>query len=125
MNYLRILRVQIIERVAKLIGPANNFILRKRSVAGGQHLRQILARDVLHYEKLSVALVEMIADARQRRMVHPRQQPRFPLELLAQFLFRKKGLLQRDRRVQSLINCLVHGAHAALSELAHDAITAL
>src|SRR5438552_11478259 len=121
MNDLRILRVKIVERITKLIGPTRDFILRKRGIARGKHLKEILARDELHYQKLSIAFIEMIADSGQCLMMKPRQEASFALELFAKSLVNKKGFLQRDHSIQPLINGLVHGAHSALSELAHNA----
>jgi len=57
----------------------------------------------------------MVADARQRLMMQPGQQTRFALELLAQFLVRKKGFFQSDGGIETLIQGLVHRAHAALT----------
>ena len=125
MNDLRILRVQIIERVTKLICPARDFVLRERAAPSGEHLKEIHARNELHHQKLAVAFVEMIADPGQRLMMKPRQKARFALELFAKFLFNKKRFLQSDHGIKPLIDGLVHGAHPALPQLAHDAISPL
>src|SRR5215467_15011696 len=58
-------------------------------------------------------------------MMQTSQQPRLALELFAQAFVSKKRLFQRDGGIQSLIDCLVNGAHTALAELAHDPIPAL
>src|SRR5690348_7899495 len=125
MNDLRILRVQVVERVEQLIGPGQDLIRRKRSALAVHHFRQVVAGDELHHEKLPVALREMIADARQRRMMQTSEQSRLALELFAQTLVRKQRLLQRYSRIETLIDGLVNGAHATLTELAHDAIASL
>src|SRR5256885_17238761 len=117
MNDLWILRMQIIESVTKLVGPAGNFILWERGAARGEHHKEIHARNELHYQKLSIAFVEMIADPRQSLMMKPGQEARFALELFAKFLFNKKSLLQRDDGIKPLIDGLVHGAHPALPQL--------
>src|SRR5213079_636106 len=114
MNDLRLLGVQIIECIAKLIGPARNLSFRKRRSARSQHFRKVLTGDVLHDEKLTVAFVEVIAYAWPCRMMHPRQQSRLAFELFAQLLFRKEGFLEGDSRIQTLVNRLVYRAHAAL-----------
>src|SRR5581483_5460266 len=90
-----------------------------------QHLGQIDAGDVLHHQKLPVTFVKVIADTRQSRVMKPRQKTCFALKLLAQFFIGKKRLFERDNRIQTLINGFVNRAHAALSKLPHDAITAL
>ncbi len=64
MNYLRILCVKIIERVEELISPRQNLIGRKRASLAGHHLRQVIAGNELHYEKLPVVFRKMVADAR-------------------------------------------------------------
>ena len=125
MDNLRILGVQIVECVTKLIGPTQHFILRKRRVAMRLHFRQVLSRDVLHHQELTIAFVEMVADARQRRVMQPRQQTRLALELLAQLLIGKKRFFQRHRRIKPLVHGLVNRAHAALSKLPNDAVTSL
>src|SRR5258706_12275903 len=107
MNYLRVLGVKIIERITKLIAPARDFILWKRSIARVEHLKEIFARNVLHHQKLAIAFVEMIADAGQRLMMKPGQQPRFALEWFAKFLVTKKRFLQHDSRIQPPSNSLV------------------
>ena len=125
MNDLRVLCMQIVESVAKLIRPHQNFLLRKRTLPLCQHPRQIVTRDVLHHQKLAVTLVEMIADTRQRLVVHPRQQTRLSLELLAQLFVGEKGFFQRHSGVETLIHSLVHGSHATLTELPNNPIAAL
>ena len=91
MNNLRILRVQVVERVAKLIGPRQN-LLAGNGPAPRHHLEQIFARDVLHHQKLAFAFSEMIANARQRRMMKSRQQSRLSLELFPQTFVGKQRL---------------------------------
>ena len=83
MNDLRILGVQIIERIEKLIGPRQYLIRRKGAAFARYHLGQIIARNKLHYEKLTVAFGKVVAHTRQGGMVHARQQPCLPLKLLS------------------------------------------
>ena len=82
MNYLRILCVQIIKRVEQLIAPGQHLIRRKRALLVRHHLGQIVAGNVLHHQKLAIAFAEVIAYARQGRMMHAREQTRFALKLL-------------------------------------------
>ena len=89
------------------------------------HFRQVFSGDVLHHQELTIAFVEMVADARQRLVMQPRQQTCLALELLAQFLVGKKRFFQRNRRIKPLVDGLVNRAHAALSELSNDAVTSL
>ena len=125
MNDLRILRVQIVERIAQLIAPAQHLFLRKGTVAARQHFVKVFARNVLHHQKLPVAFVEMIAYPRQRRMMHPRQQTRLAFELLAQLLIGEQRLFQRDDSIEPLVKRLINRAHAALPKLANDSIASL
>ena len=125
MNDLRILRVQIVEGIAQLIAPTQHLCLRKRTVTTREHFVKVLARDVLHHQKLPVTFVEVIAHSRQRRMVHPRQQTRFAFELLAQLLIGEKRLFQSDDGIQPLVYRFINRAHAALAKLANDSITSL
>src|ERR1051325_5588666 len=125
MDDLRILCVQVVERIEQLISPRQNLIHRKRTAFTIHHLRQVVAGDELHDEKLSVAFGKMVADARQCGMMQTSEEPRLALELFTQAFFRKERLFQRYRRVEALIDRLVNGAHASLAELAHNTIPAL
>src|SRR5207245_2166308 len=115
MNNLRLLRVQVIERVAKLIRPTQHFVLRESPLAARLHLKQILARDKLHHQKLAVVFCEMVADARQRLMMKPRKQARLALELLAQSLVSKERFFKSYDGIKPLIDRFVDRAHAALA----------
>ncbi len=117
--------MQIIERVTKLIGPTQHFRLRKRTVLLRQHHREIFPADVLHYQELPVTFIKVIADARQRLMVHARQQAGFSLELFAKFFVSEEGFLQRYGSVETLVYRLVHGSHPTLAELANNPVTPL
>ena len=125
MDDLRILRVEVIERVEQLIRPGQDLIRRKRSALARHLLREIIARDELHDEKLTVALGKMVADSRKRGMMQPRQESCLTFKLLAQTFIGKQRLFQRHCRIESLIDGLVNCAHSALPELTDDAIPAL
>src|SRR6185369_2112797 len=125
MNDLRILCVEVVERVEQLVCPRQNLIHRKRTTFTIHHLRQIIAGDELHHEKLSVGFGKMVADSRQRGVMQTSEESRLALELFTQPFFRKERFFQRDSRIEALIDSLVNGAHAALAELAHDSIPAL
>src|SRR5690242_271714 len=125
MNDLRFLCVQIIERVEQLIRPRQHLVGGKRTSFTRHHLRQVVAGDVLHHEKLPVGFGKMVADARQRGMMQTCEQPRFAFELFAQTFVGKERLFQRDGGIETLIDGFIDGAHAALAELAHDPIPAL
>ncbi len=90
-----------------------------------QHDREILAGNVLHYQELPISFIKMIADARQRLMVHSRQQTRFSLELFAEFFVCEKRFLQRHGSVETLVHRLIHGPHSALAELANNPVALL
>ena len=104
MDDLRILRVQVVERVEQLIRPRQNLIRRKRTALARHHLRQIVAGDELHHEKLAVAFGKMVADARQCGMMQASQQSRLAFELLAQTLVGKQRLFQRHCGIETLID---------------------
>jgi hypothetical protein len=89
------------------------------------HLRQIVAGNVLHYQKLAIAFPKVIAHAWQSWMMHARQQARFALKLASQALIGKQRFLQRDGRVEPLVNSFVNSAHATLAELLNYAIAIL
>src|SRR5688500_14467686 len=125
MDYLRILRVKVVERIKQLIGPGQNLIAGERTSFASHHLRQIIAGDKLHHEKLSVAFRKMVAHTRQCRMVQTSQKPRLAFELLSQTFIGKQRLFQGDGGIETLIDCLVDCAHTALPELANYPITAL
>ena len=58
-------------------------------------------------------------------MMQTCQQSRLALELLAQTFIGKKRFFKRNGGIETLIDGLVDRAHAALPELANNAITAL
>src|ERR1044071_7336767 len=125
MNDLRILRVQVIKRIEQLIRPRQNLIRRKRAPLASHHLRQIVAGDELHHEKLSIAFRKMVADTRQRRMMQTSEQPCFTFELLPQALLGKQRLFERDCCIETLVDSLINRTHPALPKLANDAIATL
>ena len=67
MNDRNRLIVEEIQRIEKLIGPFQDAIDRKDRAAF-DHVREVLARNIFHDEKLPVLFKKMIADARQCRM---------------------------------------------------------
>src|SRR3989442_6706127 len=125
VNDLRVLRMQIIERIKQLVRRGKDLIRRKRSAPLSANRRQIVSCDVLHHEKLSVTFRKVVTNARERRMMQTGQQTCFPFKLLSQLFLCKQSFLQRDGGIQSLINGLVDCAHAALSKQSHDTIPTL
>src|SRR5215213_4951909 len=125
MDDLRLLGMEVVERIEQLISPRQNLVCRKRPAFARHHLRQVIAGDKLHDEKLAVGFGKMVADAWQRRMMQASEQTGLALELLSQAFIRKKRLFQRHGRIETLVDRLVNRAHAALPELAPDAIPAL
>src|SRR6185503_12413415 len=102
-----------------------NLIGGKRTSFASHHLRQIVAGNKLHHEELAVAFRKMVTHARQRGMMQTCKQSRLALELFAQTFVGKQRFLQRNGGIETLIDRLVNRAHASLSELPNDAITAL
>ena len=125
MNDLRILRVEVVERIEQLIRPRQNLVDGKWTSFAIHHLRQIIAGDELHHEKLSITFREMVADTRQCRMMQAREESGLAFKLLSQAFLGKQRLFQRDRGVETLIDGLVNRTHPALPKLAYDAIATL
>src|SRR6185369_3287403 len=125
MNYLRILRVQVIKRIEQLICPRQNLVRGKRAALASHHLRQVIAGYELHDEKLSISFRKMVADARQRRMMQSREESCLTFELLPQSLFGKQRLFERDCGIETLVDGLVNRTHTALPKLTNDAIASL
>ncbi len=70
MNNLRFLRVQVVKRVQQLVGPTSKPDWPEtdpdfRAIISDK----IIARDVLHDEKLAIAFGKMVTHARQRWMM--------------------------------------------------------
>src|ERR1043165_5819552 len=99
MDDLRILRVEIVERVKQLVRPGQHLIDGKWSPSPRHHLRQIIAGDKLHYEKLAISFGKMVTHARQRRMMQTREQTCLALELFAQTFVGKQRLFEGHGRV--------------------------
>ena len=125
VNNLRILRMQVVERVQKLIRPGQYLIGRKGALLDCQHMGKIFAGDELHHQKLTLTFSEVIANTRQRGMVHARKQPCFSLKLLPQTLISKERLLQCHSGIKTFVNRLVNRAHSPLTELPYDPIAVL
>jgi hypothetical protein len=125
MDDLRILGMEIVERVAELIGPTDNLIFRKRTVSFGEHRGQIFASDVLHDQELSFGFVEVIADSRQGLMMKPRQQASFTFELLAQLFVGEERFFEGYDGVKAFVDGLVNRTHSALPKLADNAVSFL
>ena len=89
------------------------------------HLRKVVAGNVLHNQKLPLALGEVIADSRQRRVMHASEQSCFSLKLLPQAFIGEQRFLQRHSCIEPLVHRFVDGAHATLTEQADDAIAIL
>jgi hypothetical protein len=117
--------MQVIKRIKQLVAPRQNLVGRKRPLLLRHHLREVLAVDKLHHEKLPLTLCEMIADARQGWMVHSGQQPGLSLKLLSQSFIFKQSLFKRYVGIEALVDGFVNGPHAALPKQANDPITAL
>src|SRR6188768_2737872 len=60
MNDWRLVRVKIRKRIEKLICPEHHPANRERLLSNLQPFREIVSRDVLHYEILLFAFTEMI-----------------------------------------------------------------
>src|SRR6266550_495796 len=117
MNYLWVLCVQVIKRVQQLVAPGEYLVRWKRAALVCHHLCQIVAGDVLHDQKLTIAFAKMIAHARQSRMMHARKQTRLALKLSSQALVGKQSFLECDGGIETLIDRFVDCTHAALAEL--------
>ncbi|OQA95219.1 MAG: hypothetical protein BWY25_02496 [Chloroflexi bacterium ADurb.Bin222] len=125
------LRVAVRERVEQLPGIGHHQRLRRR-VPAGDAVREIVAFDEIHHQISVAAFLEEIRHAHQVGMAEPRECHSFLLELLPQ-LRQHPGiqprlwnlLLQRHGDFEPQVPGAVDGAHAALPEMGHDAITVL
>src|SRR6267143_1150499 len=125
MNDLSFVRMQVDKRVKQLIGPGDNGVARQWSELLRDYFRQVASLDKLHDEKRAMALGEVISDSRQRRMIEPGQQSRFPLKLFPLILVIRKRLLQRHRVAETEVDGFINRAHSTFSQVANHAIAAL
>src|SRR5438132_9572802 len=125
MNDLTFARVKVNQSVEQLISPGDNHVRRQRFTSLANDLSQIRAFDKLHHKESSVALSEIISDARQHRVIELSQQVRLTLELFPERLIRGQRFLQRYSVVKMQIDSFVDCAHSAFAQLTNDAITAL
>src|SRR5947209_12213342 len=121
----RMLRVQVVERVEELIGPSEHLRDGERTAAPFQHLGEVFARNVLHDEELPLALVEVVADARERRVPKVVEESRLALEGFAQVCVVEESFFQRDGPAEAPVCGDVDRAHAALAYLALDGVAIL
>ena len=84
MNDLPIALVQINQRIQQLIGPGDDLVAGKCRRLLRKYLRQIRSGNELHHQKSSTGFGEVVADARQARMMQLGQQTGFLLKLAAQ-----------------------------------------
>ena len=125
MNDGRMLAVQISQCAKQLLAPLDDLVGVKRAAALFEHRHQVVAGDVLHDQELTVALGEMVADFRQRRVAQARQQSGLALEGFEHHLIGEEGLFEGDGVAEALIRSLIDRPHAALSEQPGDEITVL
>src|SRR5262249_886951 len=123
------LRVQIFKRVEQLIGPAQNLRGQKNSLAlrlpVSEQLLEVLARDVLHHQKLSFANREIIGHDRQRGVTQTIEQSSFVRKGFPQLQVVVKSLLQSYRVAELSVRRLIDRPHSSLSQQAHDQVAAL
>ena len=67
----------------------------------------------------------MVYDFGEYRVAQVCQEPRLALKGALEFVSFRESLFERDRAAQSLVNSFIDRAHAALAELANDAIATL
>src|SRR5688500_19547936 len=112
MNDRRLMRMQIRERVKQLVRPKHHPTQRERLLCRLEAFRKIVARDMFHDEVLLFALAEMVANLRQNRMTHSRENSSLAFERIAQHLVtREKSTLQRHRAPKPLIHRHVKPTH--------------
>src|SRR6266511_745585 len=125
----RFLRVQVFERVEQLVGPTQNLRGHKEPLAlrfpVGEQLFEVLAREVLHHQKLSFADRKIIGHDRQRGVTQTIEQSGFVRKGLPQLQVVVKCLLQSYRVAKLSVRRLIDRPHSSLSQQAHDQVSAL
>ena len=133
VQHLRILRVQIGERVAQLIDPADDGVLFEKRISPPRifdELAQILPGHEVHHQIFAAVLLEEVGDFGQVGVIEPRQNAGFAVELLVRLIFRagradqlgQHFLDRADAAAQTQVVGFVDGAHAALSNQVGDVI---
>jgi hypothetical protein len=118
--------MQIRKRIEKLVRPEHHPAQRERLLSSFETFRKIVTRNMLHHEILLFTLAEMVANLRQNRMTHSRENAGLTLERIAQHLItREKCALQCNRASKPLIHRQINLAHAAFSDKMDDQITVL
>ncbi len=129
MNDRRVLPVQVLERLADLVGPDQQVFLGNgfpQCLQGMlQHVCQVGAGDVIHRQALHVGFKEVGTHARQVGVVQPGQDARFPLELLDRL--RADIVVHFDGHIllQDQVVGQIDDAKAALPKLPFDAVAAV
>ncbi len=122
----RLVRVQVVERVEQLVGPAQR-VRRREGAAFAllEQLREVGALDELHDEELAGLFDEVVAHFRQRGVAQVVQEVRLALEGFAQGGVVEEGLLDGDRAAEALVGGDEDGAHAAVADLSGHAVAVL
>src|SRR5262245_28460003 len=121
--------MKIFQCVEQLVCPKQDLRGQEHPLAArpafGKELLQVLTRDILHDQKLSVANGKIIHDYRQSRVPQPVEQSSFLRKSLAELIVTVKGLFQCHSTAEFSICRLVDRSHTALSQQSHDQVTVL
>ncbi len=130
----RVLRVQIVERVEKLVEPTDDVIDRERRLKLLEHVAKLFAFNKFHDKELPVLVRKVITDVRDDLVLDLRQKLGLAFERrLDQFLLLRAGsfdridhdLLDRAGRVENVVVGLINGTHSTVPKLAHDPVAAV
>src|SRR5262245_25703312 len=126
MQYGWVLSMQVFEYPQKIMGPAQDLRLGEWFAAQIQEFSEVIARNELHDEKVAIQLAEKIHHLGQSLVTQVGEQRGFAFKGLARFAVTcGGGLFQRNDAVDALVHGFIDSTHAAVAELAHDAITIL
>jgi hypothetical protein len=125
VNDGRPMRMQILQRIEQLIGPLQYLIAIKRPASEFQLCGEVITGDELHDKELAIAFDEVIADSGESDVMEAGEQSGFALEGARQLFVAEEGLLERDRRSQAEVDCLVDRAHPAVADHSYDPVSIL
>ena len=115
--------MQVLQGIQDFAGPAHHLALRQRPIVLVQQGLGVFTGDEVHHQVLAlVGDDEVIGDARQVGMAQAGQQRGFTLELTLRLGRDEQVLFDGDVDAQVFVVAAVHGAHAAMTQFAEDAI---
>src|SRR6266508_1574448 len=118
--------VEIFQQTQQFVSPAQNLRFWKGTAAQFEQLREIVARNELHNEKIGFVFTEVVNYLWQTRITQVRKESRFTLEgPFGLGVLRGKHFFQCNKAIRPLVQSFVDSAHATVPQLADDAIAVL